>query len=274
MISQPSILKYTQSQHVGLQTVDLQRHCIGYVLRGRRRICRGDICQELSTGDLYYLPPGAHTFEELPEGGKPVERIVCYFTALQLCQIMADIQKMRQITFSDELPDDTGSYIVCSTDQVVQTFFAGLESYLHEGEMLGDKVVEQFKLSELIYLLITRPDCPVGVRLKAITTHGKDDFEYIIRSNILSDLSIEELAEQCHRSLTSFKKDFRALFREPPHRWLTGQRLLQSRQMLRSTDMPVAQVAHECRFSTPSHFIKQFKRAYGVTPAAYRRSNS
>ena len=40
----------------------------------------------------------------------------------------------------------------------------------------------------------------------------KESFEQTIQDYIFSDISVEELAEKCNRSLTSFKKEFREAF--------------------------------------------------------------
>jgi AraC-like DNA-binding protein len=40
--------------------------------------------------------------------------------------------------------------------------------------------------------------------------------------------------------------------------------------MLRSTHVPVAEVAHEAGFSTSAHFVATFRSAMGVTPGAVR----
>ena len=267
MTSQPSLLRYLQMHPVGIQTLDLQRHCIGFLVHGRKRIYHGDRSHELLEGEVFYLPPGHHTLEDIPES-KGAEQIVCYFSAAQLAGILTTLHTAYQFELPvvGDTPHDQ-SHIVFLAWSALRDYFASLGSYLGQ----PDPLLEQLKMTELIYLLLSQPDCPLVPRLRAITAHGRDDFEQIVRSHILSELSLEELAALCNRSLTSFKKDFRALFHEPPHRWLTGQRLLYARTALRSTSRPVSSIARDCRFSTPSHFIKQFKKAYGITPAHYRR---
>ena len=100
-----------------------------------------------------------------------------------------------------------------------------------------------------------------------------DNFEQIIYSNIFSDLAIEELAEMCNRSLTSFKKEFKRHFFMPPHRWFIKQRLIQSRLLLISTSKSISEIGIECTFPNTSHFIKLFKKQYGTTPAIYRNTH-
>jgi AraC-like DNA-binding protein len=54
-------------------------------------------------------------------------------------------------------------------------------------------------------------------------------------------------------------------------------RLEQARELLTATKpgaMSVADVAVECGFPDPAHFSRLFRRAYGVSPAGYRRSDA
>ncbi|MBQ5358390.1 MAG: helix-turn-helix transcriptional regulator, partial [Alistipes sp.] len=92
----------------------------------------------------------------------------------------------------------------------------------------------------------------------------------VVYRNIFNDISIEELASLSHRSLTSFKKEFRRHFVMPPHRWFIRQRLMHSRLLLISTSKSISEIGVECAFPNTSHFIKLFKKEYGHTPAIYR----
>lgn len=102
----------------------------------------------------------------------------------------------------------------------------------------------------------------------------KESFEQIIQNNVFNDVSIEELAQQTNRSLTSFKKEFKRQFFEPPHKWLIRQRLIHSRLLLISTGKSIAEVGTECNFPNPSHFIKLFKKEFGLTPSVYRNRHT
>ncbi|MFF7609961.1 helix-turn-helix domain-containing protein [Streptomyces parvulus] len=56
--------------------------------------------------------------------------------------------------------------------------------------------------------------------------------------------------------------------------WVIGERLEAACRLLvspRHTGLPVSAVAARCGFSSPSHFTRRFRAAYGVTPREWRR---
>ena len=113
-----------------------------------------------------------------------------------------------------------------------------------------------------------------NVKIINNSDHMSENFEQMVYRNIFTNKTIEELAAECNKSLTSFKKEFDKHFFEPPHRWFIKQRLMKSRLLLISTNNPIAEIGRECRFPNTSHFIKLFKREYDMTPAAYRNKHS
>jgi AraC-like DNA-binding protein len=63
---------------------------------------------------------------------------------------------------------------------------------------------------------------------------------------------------------------FRAQYGTSPHLFLVQTRLVRARRLLAAGGSP-ASVAAECGFADQSHFGRWFRRAFGHTPATYRR---
>lgn len=64
-------------------------------------------------------------------------------------------------------------------------------------------------------------------------------------------------------------RQFRAAFGTSPYNYLVMRRLDRARRML-AEDTPLADLAFACGFADQSHFTRQFRRAYGVTPGRWR----
>lgn len=273
---QPTIVKYVQPYRNGIQSNTLHRHAIGYVLRGKKYIYYGDVRHEINRGDVFYLSTGHHYIEDMPENNKPFEQIVFYYDTEQLNKILNNLSISYQldITNDHKCPNcDKQPDVIYPAWNTLKNFFSTINQYIKEDMFGNDNTAETLKITELIYLLITNNECCLKSKILSNVDTLTASFEQTIHDNIFNDISIEELAQKCNRSLTSFKKEFKKHFFEPPHKWFIKQRLMHSRLLLISTNKSVSEIGIECNFPNTSHFIKLFKKEFGVTPVAYRHNN-
>ena len=84
-------------------------------------------------------------------------------------------------------------------------------------------------------------------------------------------ISLEELAREVGMSRFHFARAFRRSTAKSPHQYLTELRIERAKQMLVHSDLPVVEVAFAAGFGSQSHFTHTFRRATGLTPAAFRR---
>ena len=102
-----------------------------------------------------------------------------------------------------------------------------------------------------------------------IRTHNP--FESFETEFAHSKATITERAERCNMCPTTFKRKFAEQYGLPPRKWQLHQRLNRAATLLQTTDLLIKQIAYECGFATPSHFVRSFKKEFGYTPAKYRR---
>lgn len=273
---QPVITKTVQTQRIGIQVYAISRYAIGYVMRGRKYIYYGDTRYEVKQGDLFYLDIGNHYIEDIPEEGKPYEQITLFYSPENLHEILTTLSINYQLEI-----DSTHSCSACDTDlshvsypawNMVKHFFSNVNQYLKEDLFSEAPTAEKLKTTELVYLILSNPECCIKSRILNDANMAAEGFEQIIQQHIFDGLSTEELAALCHKNLTSFKKEFVKHFHEPPHKWFLKRRLTHSRLLLVSTNKSIADIASECKFTNTSHYIKLFKQEYGVTPAVYRNN--
>ncbi|MFC5664318.1 GlxA family transcriptional regulator [Kitasatospora misakiensis] len=87
-------------------------------------------------------------------------------------------------------------------------------------------------------------------------------------------LPLTRLAEHARMSLRSFTRRFRDEAGLTPVQWLTAQRLELAKQLLETTDLPIDLVAHRSGFGSANSLRAHMRTAFGVSPAAYRRTFS
>ncbi|MEU0286112.1 helix-turn-helix domain-containing protein [Streptomyces sp. NPDC006147] len=96
--------------------------------------------------------------------------------------------------------------------------------------------------------------------------------EWALR-RLAEPITLEDMARHAHMSVRTFTRRFRQETGVSPLKWLSQRRLVHARQLLESTDLPVARIAGACGFSDPVALRRQFHTYVGLSPAAYRRAH-
>ncbi|WP_299404760.1 AraC family transcriptional regulator [uncultured Roseobacter sp.] len=84
-------------------------------------------------------------------------------------------------------------------------------------------------------------------------------------------LTIAELAAIACLSPAHLSRTFKATVGEPVWSYVTQRRCERAKEMLLTTNLPIAEIAYRCGFANQPHLTRTFKAAYGTTPAAARR---
>lgn len=91
-----------------------------------------------------------------------------------------------------------------------------------------------------------------------------------VRDNLTGDVSLERLASEAAMSRYHFVRAFKAGFGRAPHQYVIAQRMERAKLLLRTTRLPVVEVALELGYDDVSRFTRHFRRHAGTTPAAFR----
>ncbi len=96
-------------------------------------------------------------------------------------------------------------------------------------------------------------------------------FYEIIEQNISNiDFEFENIGDELCYSRVQVYRKVKALTGESPSKLLRKARLERAKQLLHTTDKPIADIAFEVGFSAPSYFSKSYKDHFGVLPSAVR----
>ncbi|UZN02781.1 helix-turn-helix domain-containing protein [Cellulomonas sp. S1-8] len=104
-----------------------------------------------------------------------------------------------------------------------------------------------------------------GLNLRLLRARDAMDRDYA------RPLDVPTLARVAYVSPSHFAREFRAVFGEPPHRYLQRRRLERACAALRDTDAPVTQVALDVGFDSLGTFSRTFRDVVGRSPSQYRR---
>jgi AraC family transcriptional regulator len=96
----------------------------------------------------------------------------------------------------------------------------------------------------------------------------------LMEANFAAKLSREEMARAAGLSVSHFSKLFALCIGASPHQYLVRCRLRHAKKLLLKPEesLSLVDVASEAGFADQAHFSRHFRRAYGVSPLAFRRA--
>ncbi len=121
-------------------------------------------------------------------------------------------------------------------------------------------------LAKLARHLAWRPRLDSDPRMPLVALRARD----YLHAHMEQDLGLDELAWASGVDRFRLSRAFKAAFGIAPHAYLVQLRLARARQLLAS-GQPPTRVAMTLGFADQSHMGRWFRRAYGLTPAHYRR---
>lgn len=92
-----------------------------------------------------------------------------------------------------------------------------------------------------------------------------------IHEGFSENLSLAEIARRAGMSRSNLALRFRNVLGERPMEYVTRWRLLQARELLKTSDRSISDIAERVGYRSDSAFSHAFKRQFGHGPGAIRR---
>lgn len=92
----------------------------------------------------------------------------------------------------------------------------------------------------------------------------------LIISNYNKNLTLCDMANASHMSVSYFSKIFKEATGSSPYDYLLTVRLDKAKEMLRQTDCSIESIAYKTGFNSSSNFIYFFKKETGISPLKFR----
>ena len=90
-------------------------------------------------------------------------------------------------------------------------------------------------------------------------------------SNYKREITLQEVAELSHLSVTSFCRYFKMMTRKTYSDFLNEIRISHACRLLIEDKMTIEVICFECGFQNISNFFRHFKKITGMTPLVYKR---
>ena len=163
------------------------------------------------------------------------------------------------------------SVLRLQSDELLKNYHQSIESYVFLSEQPNKQLV-QLKLEELLLSLFsTNVHHELTDYFVSLSQDRLYHMSSVMEQNFAYNLKVEEFAQLCHMSLSTFKKSFREYYHSTPAVWLKQRKLDRALQQLLTSDLSISQISFESGFEDTSHFIRVFKQKHNLTPLQYRQ---
>ena len=186
------------------------------------------------------------------------------FVRETVVELASDLPKVSESVDSRELT------IRVNNDIALSAFFHSMTEYFAADEKPPEALLK-LKLRELLTsILVGQSNPSLSAYFRSLAASDAPSITSIMEMSFCHNLPIDTFAQMCHRSLSSFKREFRKLYGTSPGRWLLERRLERSASLLQTTGLSVTEIMLECGFEELSHFSRAFKVRFGRSPSRYR----
>ena len=247
-------------------------HVLIHVLSGKLCVVETDSTHTIEKGNTLFVRRNTLAkFTKYPQhNGDPFKTLSIFIRKT----FLLDHLKKEGIAY-DPSTDGTGAY--CRVKKLppsplMDNLFESLRLYFDSGMTLGQELSD-IKTREAVWI-IRHLDLTLFESLFHFSDPDKIDLEDFMSKNFVFNVPLETFSKMTGRSLSTFKRDFKKIFDEPPSRWLKKKRLEHAYYLIKEKNKAPSDVYLEVGFENLSHFSSSFKEAYGRNPSSLSELHS
>jgi AraC-like DNA-binding protein len=248
-----------------------------FVAQGRKAVRINDTEYRYDPFHYFVVNRGTRFQTEILEASteRPFLSLVLQIDPIVVRQVIADMCATTAMVCPTSTPDRSAPDAYVSpvepklTDAVLRLLCAC--------DTDGDRrILAPMYLRETVYRLLQAEQCHRLIG-SATSDLGADvvraAIDYV-HENPDRPVTVNDLAGQVYMSPSAFAHRFRESIGISPYQFVKNVRLEWARAVLLQDRISIREAASKAGYASPSHFISEFKRRYGVTPRKYTEQHA
>jgi len=243
----------------------IAEHTFVYVVKGIMNIYDGSTVNKLISGDCYIARKNRLIRYNKEKVNNELEKVFVFFDEAFLKQFQ---EKHKTNATKFKLSE---TLVRIKNNDLLPGFIQSLQPYYNHA-----KIKEPFsdvKREELLLILLQQEPELAGL-LFDYDIPQKINIEAFMNKNFKFNVSIARFAFLTGRSLSAFKRDFKATFNNTPNQWLVQRRLQEAHFLIDKKNKKPAEIYLDLGFEALSHFSFAFKKQFGLTPTELSERNT
>lgn len=247
-------------------TYFLKDHLLLFVKSGKYKVRFRDQEYTVRSNEMVFLHKSiAIEYEKSGDSGSEYTLdYMMFFIKEKLLEEFVQFAGMKSIyPVNDVVPVS-----ILPVNELTRTYFESLQPYFVTTGEISEGLVK-VKLMELLFHLTSLNE---RFLYQLLQTGVRDNhrIEKIMEDNFANPVSLQDLAYLSGRSLSTFKREFQAIYHTSPLKWIRNRRLDRAENLLLDTKLTVTDICYSVGFENMAHFSKVFKERYGLAPSVFR----
>lgn len=247
----------------------LHTNAISLVMSGEKTMHFADKTVHINDDEFHFLSSGNCLASVSISPLKEFRSILIFFDNKVLTDFYVKYHaKVNDIKATKKIIPEP--YIAFKKDEFVLHFIRSLQILFASGNVIST-AMKLLKFEELmLHLLENYPEQLLAFQNDK--NHTLTDFEIrkAVETNIVNNISIEELAFLCNTSLSTFKRRFTQIYGTSPKKWMLQKRMELAKELLHNEHIKPSDVFHQIGYENHSSFSESFKQNCGLTPKEFQ----
>jgi AraC family transcriptional regulator, exoenzyme S synthesis regulatory protein ExsA len=244
----------------------LECNLIAYVISGRRVFHKNKTAWDLKEGVCVFIKKGTHIAEKVDNDGWCV--MAFFIPDAFLKQLINENRKSLPLV---NLPEAGADHVLpLVVNDLSKSFFISMLPYFLQTPPPPEHLLE-LKFKELVLsLLCNKTNERFLSYLNNLANDNYPSVEEVMQNNYTFNLTLAEYARLAYKSIPTFQREFKKIFKDTPAKWVAKKRLNMAEELLKNTSLNIGEITYECGFENQTHFSRIFKQKNGVSPLQFR----
>ena len=240
---------------------ETEYHSVLFCIQGSARLASGDELCELQAGQMKFIPRDSSVHAAL---SRDCMLLSAYFDVIDFLCDKLSLQQLKElketVAYNPNPLEVRGAIPSMLTTLKVYLQDKALCAYLHE-----------LKVKELFWNLrayYSREE--LAAFLSPVL--GVSKFHNEVINAFTCNIRVADLAERVYMATSTFYKQFREEFGEPPEQWIRTQSNKQILFLIQDYDLTIGEIATRLSFGSLSSFSRYCSKNFGYAPTALRQA--
>ena len=248
----------------------LNKNAISLVLSGEKTMHFAEKAVQISDQTFHFLSAGNCLVSMNLSGKLTFKSILIFFDTSVLTDFTIKYQK-QIASIKQKHKAGTEPYLSFEKDAFVINFIHSLQLMFQNGKPISHEM-KLLKFEELmLHLLEQYPEKILSFQTAKKTELDDLEIRKAVETNIVNNISIEDLAFLCNTSVSTFKRRFTKIYGSSPNKWILQKRMEIARDLLLHHNEKPGEVFYKVGYENHSSFSQSFKQLYGITPRDFQK---